>query len=400
VTSLEDRNPLRKAEEVLQSAAKRGFGSLYRTQRSWWKKFWGKSFVEMDDKFLQRLWYVSLYNLATNLEGSSRSRALRSLVRAVDTPSQVLPWKGYYTNDYNTQLAVKPVFRANHPELSDGYFLTLLEQLPQARKNAKELFGLPGAYYPLSTDPTGEDLSSGPYRFCQCGGPYWGVILWWRYLHTLDEKFLRDVAYPILREVSTFFANYMRYDEKQKLYHLVVTQPPEYMSLQYSDPPFTIAPLKVTLKAAITCSRKFNADADLVKKWQHVLDHFPPYPTANAVLIEARDFPPDHWPGNGWRFPLYPCADLDPEMDPSVRKLLVDSLERAFECTGIYAVERGLHIGWTGNFHMLGMPAIWLGARGVARKLLEDNLKYNLKPNGLISHNLPFGPGRLRAKRT
>jgi len=387
VTSREAKDPLRKAREVLTSAVKRGYDRLYQSHQRWWEKFWSASSVQLEDSFLEQLWYVSLYNLASAVRGTPAAALCGLWYGPLDTPSQVLPWHGYYTNDYNTQLAVMPVFRLNHPELSDGYFRTLLNQLPQARKNARELYRMPGAYYPLSTDPTGAEVTNGPYRFCHSSGPYWGVFLWWRYLYTRDRKFLEEIAYPILKEVSTFFASYMRFDENEGLYHLELTQPPELMSLQYSDPPFTIAPLKVTLKAAIASAKMLKRDASLVAKWQHLLDHFPPYPEEKGYLLDGQGIPWNHWPGCGWNFPLFPCAEYDPEKDPALRKKLIRCYQRSDRFWGTYGAAKGRNLGTTGRFHHMGTTAIWLGLRKEAKEALEHCLKANLKPSGLISHN-------------
>ena len=219
-TSLEADDPRAAATAGLDEAAAEGVDRLLDAHRQWWAAFWMKSYVGLDDALLEQLWYVSLYNMASAVRGTPVPGLCGLWFGPMDTPSQVLPWKGYYTNDYNAQLAMMPAFLVNHPELADGTFQTLLRQLPGAKRNASELYGLPGAYYPLSTDPTGEDVSSGPCRFVQNSGPYWGMILWWAYEYTADLDYLRDVAWPILSEVATFFTHYLVWHEDEGLYHL------------------------------------------------------------------------------------------------------------------------------------------------------------------------------------
>ncbi len=251
VTSLEAGDPMAAARDRLAQAVAKGADALHEDHRRWWAEFWTKSYAGLDHPLLEQLWYVSLYNLATVLRGVPVGGLCGLWYGPMDTPSQILPWCGYYTNDYNMQLPVMPVFKANHPELADGTFRTLLGMLPNAKRNAERQYGLPGAFYPLSTDPTGDDVTSGPYRFCQNSGPYHCVFLWWHYLYTRDKDYLRDVAYPIMREVSTFFTNYMQWHEDEGLYHLEISQNPELMYTKYPDPVDTLASVKYTLRATV-----------------------------------------------------------------------------------------------------------------------------------------------------
>lgn len=53
-----------------------------------------------------------------------------------------------------------------------------------------------------------------------------------------------------------------------------------------------------------------------------------------------------------------------------------------------YACGQNSLEGWTGKVYHRGLPACRLGEKTLAWKFLEDMLATNLKPNGLISHNI------------
>ncbi|MBI4027174.1 MAG: hypothetical protein HY360_19470 [Verrucomicrobia bacterium] len=387
VTSLEAKNPLAAARRKLAEAARKGSEKLHAEHRRWWAGFWPKNYVGLSEPLLEQLWYVSQYNLATVLPGVPVGALCGLWFGPMETPSQILPWMGHYTNDYNTQLPVAPVFRINRPELADGSFRTLLRMLPQARRNSRELYGLPGAFYPLATDPTGCEVTNGPYRFCQDSGPYWSVFLWWHYLYTRDADYLKRVTYPIMREVATFFANYMVWHADEQLYHLEISQNPELHIVKFPDPVDTLSCLKYTLRAVIKAARVLDCDHPLARKWQHVLDHFPPYPFYENEISPLRGLRPNHLNHVRTLLGLFPCGELDPDIAPQWKHLCRAEWKRTDFWSKLYCCNQGRIAGYTGLAYHLGLTALWLGLRDDAWSYFEDLLKANVKPSGLIAHN-------------
>ena len=387
VTSLEAKDPLKKARQQLAAAVNKGAAKVHAEHRKWWSKFWPKSYVKLDDKLLEQLWYVSKYNLASVLRGVPIGGLCGLWYGPTPMPSHFLPWMGCYTNDYNAQLPIMPMFRINHPELAEDAFRTMLNQLAQAKRNAKELYGLPGAFYPLTADPTGEEITNGPYRFCQNSGPYWGIFLWWHYLYTKDKEFLKSVSYPIMREVVTFFTNYMTWHEDEKLYHLEISQNPELMYIKYPDPIDTLVMLKYTLSATIKAGEILGRDKKLSRKCQHVLDHYPSYPQHEKGFSPLRGLRPDHVNHIRTLAGLFPTGQFDPEVDPKWYKLCKSEIEQYELWSRGYCCNKGHVAGWTGITYHLGMAACYIGLKDLAWRNLEDLLKTNLKPNGLITHN-------------
>ena len=333
---------------------------------------------------------VNIYNLATVLRGTPVGGLFGLWYGSLNSPSQILPWLGYYTNDYNMQLPVMPVWRVNHPELADGTFRTLLMQLPQAKRNARELYDMPGAYYPLSTDPSGADVTDGPYRLCQNSGPWWCLLLWWHYLYTRDVGYLREVAYPILRGVSEFFSHYMQWHPEEGRYHLEISQQPELMYISYPDPSDTLAVVKYALDATIQAARTLKCDGPLAEKCRHVLDHFPDYPRQGDQLLCHPGVRPDH--DNLYTLRgLYQCAELDPEIAPEWEKICVAEVKKDdFWYGATYACHQGKMVNWTGAVHYIGMPACWLGMKAMAWQHL---MKY---VSGWANRRIQFITPRLK----
>lgn len=387
VTSREASDPVAAARQRLASAVGKGVKRLQAEHTRWWANFWKASYVGFADPFLEQLWYISLYNLASSVRGTPVSGLCGLWYGPMDTPSQIVPWLGFYTNNYNMQLPVMPTLRANHPELAAGTHRTLLAQLPAARRNARRLYGLPGACYPLSADPTGDEITCGPNRFCQTSGPYWGMLLWRHYEYTKDESFLRETAYPILREVAIFFRRYLRWDEKDQRYCLELSQSGEQAYIHLQNPIDTLAYLKATFKAAIAAAAKLGRDKQEVVHWRHALDHFPAYPMTDGEFVALCGLPANHLDHVRVSAPFFPCGEIDPIQMPEWRSACLRDLEKMTFWNRRFSSNRGCHAGYTGFVFHIGMPACWLGKKTEAWYYLEQLLRANLKPNGLISHN-------------
>ena len=71
VTSLDSDNPREEAIGNLRRAASSGYDELYGKHRTWWNGFWNESSVEIEDRFLEGLWYFSLYQLASTCRGDT-----------------------------------------------------------------------------------------------------------------------------------------------------------------------------------------------------------------------------------------------------------------------------------------------------------------------------------------
>ena len=171
------------------------------------------------------MWYRNLYFLRCVVRPGAVSPGLfASLVS--DGPA----WHGDYHTNYNIQSTFWPVYSSNHPELSEPYDRLIVDYLPRARWLCKELFGFEGAYIPhvlFAYEPPPE-ACQGPTRR-QYIHHVWGWTLgvagfsvqpvWWHYKYEPSREFLEQVAYPVVRDIADFQANFidrMRTDRRRQ----------------------------------------------------------------------------------------------------------------------------------------------------------------------------------------
>ena len=373
---------LRKESECRSEA-------FLKEQKQHWNKFWTGNKVDLSDRGLEQLWYLSCYHMKI-AEGCTPAWGLCGpWFGRTCNPTQKLPWFGYFTNNYNAQSPIMPLPVINHPELAEGTFQMIRNQLDNARKNA-EYFGISGAYYPLSCGPDGKECSSGPYRFCMMSGPYWSTLIYRHYRYTKDESFLKNCGYDVIREVCRFYAEYLEWEEAEQSYHLRCSQNSELFYLNLPDPIDTLAFVKGAFTAGVECSELLNRDQENRVKWQHILDHFPAYPTNRYGFSPLKGLPENHINHSRTLGPVFPAGELDPEIPggqlEDAKKELYNPTWKGFMFS--HSCNDGFTEGWTGKVFHKGIAACRLGAKDVAWKSLCDLITGCVKPNGLIAHNM------------
>ena len=388
-TSLETADPLAAATNLAEEAVATGFEALHAEHRRWWAAFWRKSFLKLDQSFLEQLWYISLYQLAS-CYGEAPVAGLCGLWYGPDeAPSQHLPWCGYYTNDQNSQMPPMPLFAANHLELAEGFYETFNRMIPELKARTREVYGTEGIAFPVTCAPLRCDVSD----YNHCGGPYHGLIYTWGYLYTKDRDLLETRLYPFLSNVCKFFADYMTFDETTGRYRLWPSKAPELEDfIGAANPTHTLSLLKICMRQAAEAAETLGVDQDWAIRWRDILDKYPEYALDHGIILEAEGIRANQYTNQyGGTYPVYPCgeygADSPTELHTVIRRTF-ESFDARFAMRS-YADTQGrnhFHYGWSWFFS--GMVAMRMGWKAEAWEVFHNEaLRCYLKPNGLFTHN-------------
>ena len=126
------------------------------------------------------------------------------------------PWDSKYTININTEMNYWPAEITNLSELSDP-LIKMVEDLSQTgQKVAKEHYNMNGWVAHHNTDiwRGAAPINNANHGIWVVGGAWLSQHLWWHYQFTGDKDFLRNRAYPVLKEASIFFAEYLVPDPK------------------------------------------------------------------------------------------------------------------------------------------------------------------------------------------
>ncbi|WP_432663337.1 glycoside hydrolase family 95 protein [Wukongibacter baidiensis] len=142
-------------------------------------------------------------------------------------------WASNYTININTQMNYWLAESTNLSECHEPLF-KMIEELSDTGRALAEVYGCKGwaVHHNVdlwrNTNPRGEtDPKPGKCRhsFWPMGGPWLCQHLWERYAYTLDEDFLRERAYPLMKGASEFVLDWLVEDEKGQLVTAPSTSP-------------------------------------------------------------------------------------------------------------------------------------------------------------------------------
>lgn len=261
------------------------------------------------------------------------------------------PWDCDFHHDVNLQMNYWPAEVCNLAETVEPLLAHVERFVPHAREVARKLYGCKGIWLPIQTDPWGRATPESRGWDCWIGAAPWlAQHFWWRYEYSGDVEYLRQRAYPLLKEVAAFFETYLVEDPQGRLVP-VPSQSPENTFVGGTTPvslcigaTMDLELIYDTLTHAIEASKTLGVDEDKRAAWQDILDRIPPLQIGRfGQLQEWLEDYEEAEPGHrhiSHLFGLYPGDQLTPEETPELFEAARASLERRLE-------HFGGHTGWS-----------------------------------------------------
>jgi hypothetical protein len=329
ISNNDSKNPILQARRLIESARKKNVSVLFGEHSQWWKAFWEKSSIDLPDKMIERLWYLAIYLVGSSSRPGNQAPGLQGLWNRDNFPE----WNADYHLDFNMQAIYWPIYAANHLELGEPFYRLFKNMLPEVKRLTRNYYGFDGAKFPVATNKDGVDMvTTLAYWLWPGAGAWISHHYWLHYLYSKDVDFLREIAYPVMKECAAFYQKYISKDENGT-YFIYPTISPEQGG---GDPGQTIgtnstidlAFIKHLFQALIETSKLLNVDTDKRAEWQDILDHWPAYPVRNGHLIDME--------GVDWRnshrhlsllVPIFPIGEMTLASPEPMRKLAQSSLD-------------------------------------------------------------------------
>jgi len=326
----------------VETAAGKGFEQLFESNKRWWSDFWARGLVQLHsadgvaDQIEQHYNYY-LYVMASSSRGKYPTK-FNGMIWT--TGGDARQWGSQYWGA-NQSCLYNALFPTNRWELLDPMFDMYTGMQDSCALAAEQQWGSKGIFFPETyafngLAPLPEDIAAemrGLYllrkpweqisaRFRayaqnrqphssrwnwqgsgkwvegrwepegRGGGPYGPVThifsrgakiayqFWQRYEYTLDEAWLRERAYPILKGVAEFYRNYPNLrkgsDGKYHLHHVNSNE----SIWGGRDPDEEISSMKGLLPVTIRASEILGVDADVRTLWRELLANLAPLPTS------------------------------------------------------------------------------------------------------------------------
>lgn len=193
----------KSAADEVAKALSGGLGNAYKRHMEYWAPYWAASAVTVPDEIIQRQYDREMYKFGSATRKDSYPISLQSVWTADD--GFLPPWKGDYHNDLNTQLSYWPAYIGNHLDEGLGYLNTLWNQAGKYKDFTKRFFGKDGMAAPGYCTLEGDAMSGWvQYGFSPTTSAWLGQHFYLHWKYSADKEFLRDRAYPFLKDVAVF----------------------------------------------------------------------------------------------------------------------------------------------------------------------------------------------------
>ncbi|MFH6603611.1 glycosyl hydrolase family 95 catalytic domain-containing protein [Maribacter algicola] len=201
-----------RAVDIVLQQKEQGFTNAFKSHNIWWNEFWSKSSLAIPDKILEKQWYLEQYKFGSVARAMAPPISLQAVWTADN--GKLPPWKGDFHHDLNTQLSYWPAYSGNHLTEETGFINWLWKYRDSFKKYTSDYYEAEGINVPGVTTLTGEPMggwiqySFGPTVSAWLAHHFY---LHWRY--SMDKKFLKEKAYPWIKDVAIFLDAISKKDE-------------------------------------------------------------------------------------------------------------------------------------------------------------------------------------------
>ena len=395
----------RKLVAGLDEAALR---SLWKAHAAWWRGYWAKSFVELDDAAIEQRYYLSNYVMGSCSRDPDFPPSIFGTWITVDNPA----WSSDYHLNYNHMAPFYGLYSSNHIVQADPYHGPVLDFMPRGRFYAKSILGIRGVYYPVGIGPKGIETTRqvGKTRYGQPGsrntrreddGLFFGqksnsaycvVNLSMRWYLTYDKAYAKAV-YPFVREVADFWEDYLRFEPASSAEgglrrakegrYVIYKDSIHEGSGQNTNAILSLGLVRNVFETALDMSGELGVDGDRHEKWKHILKHLSGYTTqekGGKTIFRYSEQGTAWWGSNTLGIQqIYPAGAIGLQSDPKLLKLSRDT---------ITVMGRWIDGNGTNSFFP---AAVRVGYDPkIILKHLHGYVTRHCQPNGFAAHN-PHG---------
>jgi len=266
------------------------------------------------------------------LIGSSRPGCQPANLQGIWCDSLKPAWDSKWTVNINTEMNYWPAELCNLSECHEALFDMIDDCVESGRLTAKAHYGIDGWVLHHNTDVWRgtAPINASNHGIWPTGGAWLTTHMWERYLFSQDKDFLRTRAYPVMREASTFFTNFLvKHPETGEL----VSGPsnsPENGGL-VMGPTMDHAIIRHLFHATAEAARILETDADFATKLDDLAAKIAPNKIGQHGQLqewfEDKDNPKNTHRHVSHLWGLHPGAEITPRGTPDLCEAAKQSLK-------------------------------------------------------------------------
>ena len=368
-----------EAIELITDSIIQGYDSLIASHKEWWSEFWSKSSITIPNKTIEKHWYYVNYLLGSASREGQYPMPLQGLWTA-DDGVNLPPWRGDYHNDLNTELTYYSYLKSNHVSEGKSFVDYLLSLTETARICAKRIYGAKeGIVLPCVMDINGRAMGGwAQYSMSPTNHLWLCQSLERHFTYTNDMDFLRDKAYPFMRDSAKFILSIMTIGEHGK-YILPWSSSPEIhdntpKAFVMPNSNYDLSLIRYLLGALIKFSDKLGFTEDSIV-WTEKLrmQHELAVSKKNVFMLSPNEVLKESHRHHAHMMAIHPLrlVTADDERDNEIISASLRNMEKLG--TKLWT---GYSFGWLAELYICERNA------EKAERAIDNFVKYFCLPNG------------------
>lgn len=265
-------------------------------------------------------------------------------------------WSGYILNE-NVQMSFFQSLTGNMPEMLESLFDFIESKFKDFARNARHLWACRGIFIPTVVDfSNGKIVNIQPHTINWTGAAGWIAQYYYDYwLFTRDDKFLSDRAVPFMKEVASFYMDFVTYDVNGRAVFSPSISPENAPRSTFNaeqlkvnshemnpgiptsvNATMDIAIAKELLTNLIKACDYLEIDRDMIPVWTGLLTSIPSYQINEDGAL--KEWCSDNLGDNYYHrhvshlYPLFPGYEFHSNSQSSFRVAAEIALEKRMEC--------------------------------------------------------------------
>ncbi len=330
-TNRSGADPLAEAKRQAERALSDEREALATSHAAWWKAYWEKSLVSIPDATIERQWYLDTYKFGAASRLGAPPITLQGPWTADD--GTLPPWKGDYHHDLNTELSYWPAYSGNRLEEAQNFVDWLWDTRGACEEWTQRFFKMPGMNVPMTADLNNNQIGGWrQYTHSSTTACWLAHHFYLHYQYSQDDTFLRERAYPYLRQCAVFIEAVTSERGPDGKRTLPLSSSPE---INDNKPEawfkgitnYDLALMRWLLGATAEFAEK-TGHADDAAHWRSVREELPTWSVSDSgTLLVAPDYP---LPGSHRHFShlmaIHPLGLIDGANGPEDERIIQASL--------------------------------------------------------------------------
>lgn len=288
------------------------------------------------------------------LISSSQPGGLPANLQGIWEPALSPPWNADYHININIQMNYWPALVTNLAECQQPFFAFVDNLRERGSKTAKEVYGCRGFVAHHTTDvwKFTDPIGMTGYGMWPMGAAWCSDHFWENYEYTGDKVFLKEKAYPVLKDAALFFVDFLVKNPKTGLLVSGPGMSPENKFITGSGEPAAVCMgpamdheiIRELFQNCIKTSGILGMDAEFADTLKNMVSQLTPSQIgSDGRVLEWSEELPEENPGHrhiSHLYALYPGEEFTNPDDPKWMEASRKTIETRL-------ANGGGHTGWS-----------------------------------------------------